>query len=66
MWYENGNKKVELNFVKGKMHGRCTWYYDTGKKREEGLFSNGKKCGVWKSWSPQGAKRLPTVHLACK
>ena len=41
-WYNNGNKRVESNYVNGKRHGPFVGWYTNGNKREESNYVNGK------------------------
>lgn len=57
IWYKYSNGKLQL---KRKWldndTSNDTWYYENGKKKEEGVFnaSTGKKIGKWRSWNENG------------
>ncbi len=51
---ENGQASFEGIFVDEKPYGLSSWYYCDGKKREEGMYCNQEKIGVWRKWDPAG------------
>ena len=46
MWYENGQKKIEVNFKDGKADGLWTSWDDFGNKVSETTYKNGVKVKV--------------------
>jgi len=42
MWYENGEKYIEENYVEGNLHGEALRWYENGNKLREAEFKNGK------------------------
>ncbi len=42
VFYDNGQKKEETDYVNGKDHGKYISWYDNGQKEDELDFVNGK------------------------
>ena len=55
-WYDNGQKKSEVNFKDGHRDGAHSEWYDNGKKKYEGNFKDGKRDGLNLSWHENGQK----------
>lgn len=54
VWYENGQKKSEQQFVDDEPHGpRTTWYIE-GRKWTEAHYVRGLEDGTWRAWFPDG------------
>jgi len=53
-WYENGQKKVEVNNKDGWEDGLWTEWYDNGQKSSEGNYKDGKEDGNWTYWNEEG------------
>jgi antitoxin component YwqK of YwqJK toxin-antitoxin module len=53
--YFNGKIHWKRKIINNEI-GTDTWYYENGKKKEEGDFNynTGKKIGKWKSWNEKG------------
>ena len=45
-WYDNGNKKLSLNYRKGLMNGQYTKWNENGNKSVEGNFVNGDGTNI--------------------
>ena len=45
-WYENGQKKTEVNFKDGKQHGLGSMWHENGQKSMECTFKDGKTHGL--------------------
>ena len=56
-WYENGQKKYEINFKNGKEKGKWIWWYENGHKKYEENYKNGKEDGKWIWWYENGQKK---------
>ena len=56
MYYSNGKKHYEGNFVNYKIHGEGAEYDENGNKRYEGNFVNGKFYGKGAAYSENGMK----------
>ena len=54
-FYENGQKKGEVNFKDGKEDGLWTFWYENGQKKWEWNYKDGK---LWTAigWKPNGEK----------
>jgi antitoxin component YwqK of YwqJK toxin-antitoxin module len=55
-FYDNGQKKSEGNYKKGKAEGLWTSWHKNGQKNEEGNYKNGIKEGLWIEWHKNGQK----------
>lgn len=53
-YYENGSKKVIIEFEEGKANGDAQFYYDSGNIKIEGKYKEGSKGGKWKYFSEDG------------
>ena len=54
-YYRNGQLKGKLpEKIKGKYNGLARYYYEDGRVRSEGQFSNGLWSGEWKNYDEQG------------
>src|SRR6186997_2999729 len=53
----NFGTTTEYNHVKHRYDGAFVYYFDTGKKKYEANFVNGKKSGVWKIYYRNGNLR---------
>ena len=56
-WYENGQKKSEGSYKKGKWNGLQICWYANGQKKSEGSYRKGCCEGVLTSWYENGQKR---------
>ena len=45
-WYENGQKRTEINYKNGKKEELQTRWHENGQKRSEANWKNGKKDGI--------------------
>jgi len=61
IWYPNGQKKSERQYLNGKEYGRTTFWYENGQKQAEFYVSGGKDDNVhifsldWnRHWSESG------------
>lgn len=53
-FHPNGEKKMEKNFVDGKLHGKFFLYYDNGQIDEEKEFDNNFQTGEQITYSKKG------------
>jgi len=53
-FYENGQKKFEHTFRKGKSHGMLTHWYENGRKKREGSLNDDGQEGKWTYWNENG------------
>ena len=56
-FYENGQKKGEVNFKDGKEDGLFRWWGENGQKEAEGTYKEGKEDGLWTFWYENGQKK---------
>jgi len=52
---KNGDRDEEIEYADGKRHGRATYWYPFGNKKEEGQYRYGKREGTWTEME----KRVP-------
>lgn len=57
-YYSNGNKKLEIEFLNNKKHGKEIHYYKSGKKKVELNYIGGVKHGKEIHWHENGVKSL--------
>lgn len=55
--YPNGNKHFEYEVKNDLYNGPFTSYFENGKVRMIGCFSNNQKTGVWTTWDANGTMR---------
>jgi antitoxin component YwqK of YwqJK toxin-antitoxin module len=54
-WYHaNGNKKIEVNYVKNKRNGSYIKWYSSQKIKDQGEYKKGRRTGVWKYFFKNG------------
>ncbi len=53
-WFANGQLLFEGKFVEDVPDGRHTYYWDNGKKKDEGIWVMGKKEGEWYKFDTDG------------
>lgn len=54
-FYENGNKKQQVQYVNGKKHGDFKKWYESGTLMEYGWYDNGTKLGKWTYYDEDGS-----------
>lgn len=54
VWYESGNKAVEVNKSGGKSEGEMREYYESGQIRKISNFNNGLLNGLVREFYPDG------------
>jgi uncharacterized protein len=62
-WYSNGQMIEQLNYVNGKLHGKCTWWYVTGQICEHSNYVNGKLHGECTWWYISGQMREQSTYI---
>ncbi len=55
-WHENGEKKREVNYKDGKLHGLTTRWHENGQKMYEENFVDGYEHGLATYWYENGSK----------
>ena len=58
LFYENGQKKAEINFKNGKPDGLFVGWYENGQKMAETNFKDGKPDGLAVGWHENGKKKM--------
>lgn len=53
-YYPNGQAKAKTDFSPGKIDGPATYYYEDGRIRSKGTWSDYKQVGVWKEYDKDG------------
>jgi len=56
-FYPDGQKKLEANFVNGRLHGVMMAWYENGQKETEAYFIKGKREGPMTMWHENGQKK---------
>jgi antitoxin component YwqK of YwqJK toxin-antitoxin module len=56
-WHANGQLAFHSNYVKGKLDGESTWYYDNGQPMGRGMSKDDVKVGEWTWWHSNGMKQ---------
>lgn len=54
VYFKNGNKRHENNYLHGLLHGKSVYYYASGSKEKEGQFFKGIKTGLFRFWHLNG------------
>jgi antitoxin component YwqK of YwqJK toxin-antitoxin module len=62
-YYNNGKLKFKGNFVQGNPDGKQSYYYDSGKLKEEQYYQMGIKEKTWKKYDEEGT---PTLLITYK
>ena len=57
-WYDNGQKKTEINFKHEREDGLSTEWYDNGQKKYEVIFKKGYEDGLCTEWYENGLKKI--------
>jgi uncharacterized protein len=58
----NGRPRFEGNFVNGQPDGQQTWWYEDGKKWQEGKYVYGRKEGDWRYYDELGLLILTITY----
>jgi len=56
-FYPNGQKKLEANFVNGKLDGVMMAWHENGQKEAETYFVKGKREGLMTMWHANGRRK---------
>jgi antitoxin component YwqK of YwqJK toxin-antitoxin module len=57
-FFNNGKPKFKGSYVQGNPDGKHTYYYDSGKIKEEQYYNNGIKQRTWKKNNEDGSTKL--------
>ncbi|UIR55626.1 hypothetical protein LZQ00_15315 [Sphingobacterium sp. SRCM116780] len=55
-YYDNGNKKWDQHWKKGKLDGDYIAYFENGKEKAKGVYKRDKKVGIWVYYDEKGLK----------
>ena len=55
-WYDNGQKKVEVNFKDGEEEGLITFWDKNGQKAFEINYHDDKQDELWVEWYENGQR----------
>ena len=55
-YFENGNLKMETNFLEGMKDGECKLYFEDGKLNEVRSYRNNEMHGTWLTFNNMGVK----------
>lgn len=55
-WYENGQKRLEIEYSNGRAHGSHIMWHPNGQVEMQGNWSDGRENGVWTWWDLTGQK----------
>jgi len=50
----NGKLSFQGRFVQGQPDGKHVWYYENGRKKEEGLYVLGSREKKWTKYDQEG------------
>ena len=56
-FYENGQKKSEVNYKDGRVDGLSVYWYENGQKKLERNWKDDKQDGLWVVWYKNGQKQ---------
>jgi len=56
-FYENGQKKSEVNYKDGRVDGLSVYWHENGQKKLEGNWKDDKQNGLWVVWYKNGQKQ---------
>ena len=57
-FYDNGNKRIEVEYKNSIKHGSSKSWYVSGQIEEQATFIDGKLDGEFTSWHENGAKHI--------
>ena len=62
-FHENGNKRIEINFNGGLLHGSRDCWYESGQIEEKANYKDGKLDGLYTSWYESGTKESESYFI---
>ena len=65
-YYENGNVKMEMNILNGRLENETILYFENGTKKEIRSYKEGKKNGTWITWNEKGIKTAEAFYTMDK
>jgi antitoxin component YwqK of YwqJK toxin-antitoxin module len=57
-YFQNGNKRMEISYKQGKLHGTYSMWFENGMKHLETVFENDSIVGNVVVWNVDGEKTL--------
>ena len=57
-WYENGQPKMQGQYLKDQRVGTFTWWHLNGGRKLEAVYKQGQKSGMWTWWHENGMKSI--------
>jgi hypothetical protein len=64
VYSQNGEKKLEMNFINGKKNGLQKTWYENGQKANEINYVDGKENEFQASWHENGEKKSESSQLS--
>ena len=62
-YYDNGNIKLEEDYLKGKKNGKRIRWYENGTKKSEENYLNDRLHGKCVTWFEDGKKRIEAEYV---
>ena len=62
MWYDDGQVKMQGEYLDGVREGLWRSWYSDGRMRGEGRLHRNKRVGTWTMWHDNGQKRIETTY----
>ena len=62
-YYDNGNLKMESNYVEGQKHGDCKIYFSDGTLNEFRHYRNNEMDGTWITFNNLGVKVAEAAYV---
>ena len=55
--FSNNNLKYQVEYINDIKHGKEIFWYESGAKKIESNFKNGRENGLWQQWYENGQIR---------
>ncbi len=65
-FYKSGQKRMELTFKNGKLHGLSTRWVSNGQKKSEIGYRNAEQTGPYRTWYKNGQQEKEGAYKAGK
>ncbi len=62
LWYDNGQVKLQGEYVDGEREGLWLSWHSNGENRGEGRLHRGRHIGTWIMWDENGQKRSEVTY----
>jgi len=63
-FFQNRQKRIESNYLAGRLHGARSEWFENGQKQRVSAFDQGRLHGVETTWFRDGAKAMETQYQA--